>query len=434
MRRHLRTLAALAALLSAGAAACGSGGDDKGGGKDPGPSASGTLTVWLQVDAQTLWPKSVAAATADFNKKYPKVKVSVQYQAWADHLTKFDASAQAGKEPDVIELGNSETAQYVQAGAFTDLTAQRATFDGSAKWQKGLLDACTNAGRLFCVPYYGGTRAVVYRKDLFAAAGITGTPKTWTELRADIATLMAAHKDDKGFSAFFMPGQHPYGALPFVYDDGGKIASQGADGKWTSELSSPADVRGLKTWKSLVDAGMRGDRTGDDLGAVPALVAGKAAMSYSTNGQLVQVYSQDKGDPALKGKVGSFPMPSPTKPGSWTPPYLGGSVLAVTAKSRQQALAREWLRDFTSTAREKEFLAGGFLANTLDLTSADPERAGYFTGLENSWSVPAAKNWAQVEKNLTVKQMLADIATGRLSVEAATAKYGKQMEDTLNAS
>jgi N,N'-diacetylchitobiose transport system substrate-binding protein len=434
MRRQLRTTAALAVLLLAGAAACDSGGSGNSGQKDQGASASGTLTVWLQVDAQSLWPKSVAAATAAFNQKYPKVKVSVQYQAWADHLTKFDASAQANKVPDVIELGNSETSQYVQAGAFVDLSSKKATFDGSSKWQKGLLDACTNDGKLYCVPYYGGTRAVVYRKDLFQAAGITQPPATWKQLMADVQTLMNKHKGDKGFSAFFMPGQHPYGALPFVYDNGGEIASQGSDGKWKSELGSPAAIQGLKTWKSLVDAGMRGDRTGDDLGAVPALAAGKAAMSFSTNGQLVQVYSADKGDPKLKGKVGSFPMPSPTKEGQYAPPYMGGSVLAVTAKSKQQTWAEEWIRDFTSTDREKEFLAGGFLTNNLDLTSNDPERAGYFVGLEHSWNVPAAKNWAQVEKDLTVKQMLADIATGKMSVEDATAKYGKKMEDTLNAS
>lgn len=432
MRRHFRTTAALATLLLAGAAACGSGGGS--GQKDQSASASGTLTVWLQVDAQSLWPKSVAAATADFNKKFPKVKVSVQYQAWTDHLTKFDAAAQANKVPDVIELGNSETAQYVQAGAFTDLTSAKSTFDGSDKWQKGLVDACMNGGKLYCVPYYGGTRAVVYRKDLFAAAGINQPPKDWKGLMADIKTLMAKHKGQQGFSAIFLPGQHPYGALPFVYDNGGQIATQGSDGKWKSQLDSPADVQGLKNWKALMDAGMRGDRTGDDLGAVPALVAGKAAMSFSTNGQLVQVYSKDKGDPSLKGKVGSFPMPSPTKEGSYAPPYLGGSVLAVTAKSKQQQWAEQWIRDYTSSAREKEFLAGGFLANTLDLTSNDPERAGYFTGLEQSWSVPTAKNWAQVEKDLTIKQMLVDIATGKKSVESATTSYGKKMEDTLNAS
>lgn len=432
MRRQLTTAAALSALLLAGVTACGSsGGSSK---KDDGASASGTLTVWLQVDAQTLWPKSVAAATAQFQQKYPKMKVSVQYQAWTDHLTKFDATAQADKEPDVIEMGNSETAQYIQAGAFTDLTAKKATFDGSARWQKGLVDACMNAGKLYCVPYYGGSRAVVYRKDLFAAAGINQPPATWSDLMADISKLMDKHKGDKGFSAFFLPGQHPYGALPFVFDAGGGIATQGADGKWTSQLSSPADIQGLKNWKSLMDAGMRGDRTTNDLGAVPALVSGKAAMSFSTNGQLVQVYGKDTGNPKLKGQVGSFPMPSPTKAGSYAPPFMGGSVLAVTAKSKHQEMAEEWVRDFTSTPREKEFLAGGFLANTMDLTSSDPERAGYFTGLENSWGVPAAKNWAQVEKNNTIKQMLVDIATGKSSVEDATAKYGKQMEDTLNAS
>jgi len=130
MRRRFRTTAALATLLLAGAAACGSGGSSNQ--KDQSASASGSLTVWLQVDAQTLWPKSVAAATADFHKKFPKVKVSVQYQAWTDHLTKFDAAAQANKVPDVIELGNSETAQYLQAGAFTDLTSEKSTFDGSS--------------------------------------------------------------------------------------------------------------------------------------------------------------------------------------------------------------------------------------------------------------------------------------------------------------
>lgn len=430
MRRHFRTTAALATLLLA--AACGSGGGS--GQKDQSASASGKLTVWLQVDAQNLWPKSVAAATADFHRKFPKVKVSVQYQAWADHLTKFDASAQANKVPDVIELGNSETAQYLQAGAFADLTAQKSTFDGSARWQKGLTDACEFGGKLYCVPYYGGTRAVVYRKDLFAAAGITQPPKDWKGLLADVRTLMAKHKGQQGFSAFFLPGQHPYGAFPFVYDNGGQIASKGSDGKWKSDLDSPADIQGLKNWKTLMDAGMRGDRSGDDLGAVPALVAGKAAMSFSTNGQLVQVYSKDTGDPKLKGKVGSFPMPSPTKEGSYAPPYMGGSVLAVTAKSKEQTWAEQWLREYTSTAREKEFLAGGFLANTLDLTSGDPERAGYFVGLEQSWNVPPAKNWAQVEKNLTIKQMLAAIATGKMSIEDATSSYGKKMEQTLNAS
>ncbi|WP_371494404.1 extracellular solute-binding protein [Kitasatospora sp. NBC_00374] len=428
MRRPTRG-ALLAALVLAATAGCG-GATGSGEAQEP-ADAAGTLTVWLQTDAQTLWPKSVDAATAEFRRKYPKVEVSVAYQVWTDHLAKFDAAAQAGHVPDVIELGNSETAQYNAAGAFLDLAPRTAEFDNSADWQKGLADACHLDGKLYCVPYYGGTRAVVYRKDLLADAGVTQAPRTWAELQAAVAALAERHRDDRGFSPFFLPGQHPYGALPFVLDAGGSIASRGPDGRWKSDLSSPAAIAGLKNWKSLVDAGMRGDRTANDLGAAPALAAGTAAMSFSTNGQLVKVFGAE-GDPALKDRIGSFPMPSPARAGQVVPPYLGGSVLAVPAMSRHQQWAAEWTRQFTSTEREKEFLAGGFLANTMKLTSDDPQRAGYFQGLEHSWSVPPAENWAAVEKANLVKQMLVDIATGTAGPEDATRDYGKKIEDLLN--
>lgn len=373
------------------------------------------------------------AATAEFRRLYPQVQVSVAYQAWADHLAKFDAAAQADTVPDVIELGNSETALYNGAGAFVDLSARRADFDGSSGWQKPLLDACSLDGRLYCVPYYGGTRAVVYRRDLLADAGIERPPASWTELLDAVRALADRHRDEPGFSPFFLPGQHPYGALPFVFDAGGAIATRRPDGRWHCELSSPASVAGLRNWKALVDAGMRGDRTANDLGAAPALAAGTAAMSFSTNGQLVKVFGKE-GDPALKDRIGSFPMPSPTRAGRYAPPFLGGSVLAVPAKSGHQRWATEWIRRFTSTEREKEFLAGGFLANTMALTSDDPQRAGYFTGLEDSWSVPPADNWAAVEKANLLRQLLVDIATGRSSPEDATRRYGRRIEDVLNTS
>ena len=109
---------ALAAATCLAMAACGSGSDSGSSGAD----ASGDLTVWLQVDAQNLWPKAVEAATTEFNKQFPKVKVTVAYQAWADHLSKFDAAAQGGSAPDVIEMGTTEMGLYMGNGAFADLT------------------------------------------------------------------------------------------------------------------------------------------------------------------------------------------------------------------------------------------------------------------------------------------------------------------------
>src|SRR5437762_10370184 len=105
-----------------------------------------TLTVWLQDDAKNGWADAVAAATRTFQAKHAGVNVDVQYQQWTTHLTKFDAALAGNNAPDVIEMGNSETAKYMQAGAFAHVTAK--SFPNSNKWLSGLRQSCTLSGKL----------------------------------------------------------------------------------------------------------------------------------------------------------------------------------------------------------------------------------------------------------------------------------------------
>ena len=88
-------------------------------------TTASSITVWLQVDAQSGWPKVVAAANKTFEQQNPGVTVNVQYQQWNTHLQKFDATLAGGNAPDVIEMGNSEMTKYMAAGAFADLTADK---------------------------------------------------------------------------------------------------------------------------------------------------------------------------------------------------------------------------------------------------------------------------------------------------------------------
>jgi N,N'-diacetylchitobiose transport system substrate-binding protein len=433
VKARIAAAAALGALLSL-TAACGS---SSSGAKPQTPAddknAAGSLTVWLQVDAQTLWPQAVTDANAAFNKVYPNVKVSVSYQAWTDHLTKFDAAAQAHTAPDIIEFGNSETAQYIAAGALKDLTASRTDFENSASWLDGLTQSCTMDGKLYCVPYYGGDRAVTYRKDIFADAGITAPPTSWSELMADIQTLAAKHAADPNFSAFYAPGSYPYGGLPFVYDAGGQIAKQGTDGKWSGTLESPEAVKGLTNWKSLLDAGYKGDRTKTNLNSYTQLVNGTAAMFYDSSGQMTAIYGP-KGDASLKDKVGTFVLPSPTNPGQPVPPFMGGSDLAVPKSAPHANWSQAWIKAYTSSAVENQFVAGGFLANTKTIKSTDPLRAAFAAELDHTWFVPLAKNWAQVEKDKVINQLLVDIATGKKSVQDAAKAADAAIDADLNGS
>src|SRR5690606_2789297 len=95
------------------------------------PNATGTLRVWLQVDAQTGWEKVITDTTKRFRNKFPKMKVKVDYQQWSDHLTKLDAALGGSQPPDVVELGNTETTSYIVNGAFTDLSEYKDAYQGS---------------------------------------------------------------------------------------------------------------------------------------------------------------------------------------------------------------------------------------------------------------------------------------------------------------
>jgi maltose-binding protein MalE len=118
-------------------------------------------------------PQSVIdGVNADFKAKHPNVTVNVEIQQWSDVGTKLDTAFAGSTPPDVMELGNTLVAKYAAAGALQDIGSKKSSYDNSATWLQSLTDSCTLAGKLYCVPYYAGSRAVIYRKDLFDAAGV----------------------------------------------------------------------------------------------------------------------------------------------------------------------------------------------------------------------------------------------------------------------
>src|SRR5690242_6206907 len=176
-------------------------------------TTANSITVWLQVDAQSGWPDVVAAATKQFQSEHPGATVNVQYQNWGDHLQKFDATLAGGGGPDVIEMGNTEMTKYMAAGAFSAL--DKSTFDNSANWLKGLAASGAYGGKTYGVPYYAGSRVVTYRKDLFSKAGISKLPTTTGQYIADAKKLLAKNSA-KGFSPVYIAGTDWYVAMGFV--------------------------------------------------------------------------------------------------------------------------------------------------------------------------------------------------------------------------
>jgi len=395
-----------------------------------GSDESGELTVWLQPDAQDGWPELVEAATAEFNVANPNVAVTVEYQSWADHLTKIDAALAGDTPPDVIELGNTETTKYMAAGALADLSGYE--FPNQDTWLQGLGDASTYEGTTYAVPYYAGARAVIYRSDLYADAGLA-LPTSQDEFNANNQKLMdTLGAENNKFSAFYAPGKYWYLAMSYVYDQGGAIATQSGD-TWTGTLDSPEAQAGLAAWKTALDIGSRADKSGTEAEQWTVMSSGQAASDYGNGWEVGLVYAEDGGDPTLEGSIAAYPMPSVTA-GEVMPTFLGGSVLAVPGNSANADLAAQWLAAFTSTTNQQALAAKGVLPNTTSLLGDVPEATAPFAlAAQKSWFVPTAPNWANVETAQVIPNMLVDILTEKASIADATKAASEQITELLNS-
>jgi N,N'-diacetylchitobiose transport system substrate-binding protein len=397
-----------------------------------------SVTVWVMTDAQNGWPGAIAAANAQFQQQHPGVDVNIQYQSWDTVLQKFDAALAANDAPDVIELGNSQTAKYMAAGAFSTIKAKG--YPNSSTWLSGLKASCTYRGKLYCVPYYAGARAVIYRKDMYRQAGIKGVPTTYAQFLIANKKLKKKFGKNRNFSAFYEPGQNWYAATTFVEDWGGHLAVQQKNGKWKGTLDSPQAVKALTIFKSMVRKYSRASKTQDEAHPFPSIPFAKGRMaSFYGNGWEWPYVFNPKGGAAPKSfekKMGAYPMPSHIR-GRYMPTFLGGSDLGIPISAHNKQLGADWIKAFTSTASETIIAKAGNIANTTKLANVNahnPALAPFARASKYSWFVPSSPNWTNVENSHLLKQMLTAILTNRKSVTAATHSASKQITQILNAS
>jgi N,N'-diacetylchitobiose transport system substrate-binding protein len=388
-----------------------------------GATKAKSITVWLQTDAQAAnWAPIVAAANAQFQKDHAGASVNVQYQTWGTHLQKFDATLAGGNTPDVIEMGNTEMTKYMAAGAFQDLTADKGSFPNVSTWLAGLAASGRYNGKLYGVPYYAGSRVVTYRSDQFQNAHLK-IPTSVDQFTAEGKTLLQKF-GKKGYSPVYIAGTDWYFALSFVFDYGGNIATR-VSGKWKGALDTKNSLAGLTAYKNFFNAVSRASKTTDEAHPNPYDVYAQGNAGSIIGPAWFSCCVGKKYSPV----TAQFVMPSHVK-GQVMPGFLGGSDLAVPVGA-DKSLGEDWIRDYTSTASEKALEGIGNIPNTTSLfdNSKVNERAA-----ARSWFVPTAKNWVNVENENILRNMLAELLTGKLTVKQAAQAASDNIASILNAS
>jgi len=423
-------------LLALGLSACGgsNGGGDAETSADAGSGdfSGETLTVWIMEGTNPDSDAFFDEVTTAF-KEETGADLQIEFQPWASAHDKFTTSIAGGTTPDVAELGTTWTGEFADVGALSDLSGRITEAGLEEDLVPGLVESATLDGSVYGMPWYAGVRSVVYRADLFEAAGIE-PPTSWDELAAAAEALQAANPE---IIPFPVAGDSQYGAMPFIWGAGGDLAVTDGD-SWVSEVNSPESVEGLEFYTGLATEhgfSTAAATTWKETDLLAAFEQGQVGMMISgswTPGKIVA------DAPDMEGKVGAFPIPGQTD--GLSDSFLGGSHLGVFAASEKQDLAWEFVEMMTTGELAEAWgqQSGNFPGQTSLLEKVieedDPLVAPFAQQMvEAGRSVPVTPLYGQIQGKKTLETMLQSILSGSATVQEAADTAAADMDETFDS-
>lgn len=297
-----------------------------------------TVRMWTFLNPAGRSPREVALAQiiAAYEKANPGVRIVVETQAWDQMTPKFLAAHNSGSAPDVIWVVTDFLGDAIKSGSLANLndlfikkwTPAQIADRAGAYWDLTNVNGVQRA--LFTSRNY---IAIVYRKDLFAAAGIDPAGITSWDKLVEVAAKLT-QKDGSGqvtrygFAQGFSENQaDPPMMIPYLLGKGGKLFHD--DGK--ANFASPEGVEGLTFQTDLITrhrvmAEAAVGWTVDDV--YEQFASGRAAMIMGASVRVSTLQSQ-----MGKDKVGFMMWPgSGGQPHS--PAVMAGWAVGVWSKSR----------------------------------------------------------------------------------------------------
>ncbi|MPY53498.1 extracellular solute-binding protein [Streptomyces sp. K1PN6] len=431
--RTARMAAPVAALVIAGltATACApQTSDNSSSGKD---EKTGTLRVWLFQEVTNKPKEQVVDETiAAFRKAHDDVKVTVEYIPVETRAQRIKAAFNDPKSaPDLMEFGNTDTAGYVKDGGLLDVTKEFTEWADAKDSDPTARQSVTVDGQIYGAPFFVGVRALYYRTDVFEELGLE-PPTSQSELIETARKIRAARPDLYGLA---VGGAYTFGAMPFVWADGGEIA-KGKGGSYASSIDSAASQKGIKAYTSLFGddncpaakcAGMGGNDT------VTAFASGKAGMAIGGDFNYAAVEAGK-----VKGKFAVVPLPG-VEEGSIAPAFAGGNNIGVLKSTTKRTLAVDLMERLASKETQGElFDAMGFLPTYTDVRAEVAKKEPHIGPFVKTLSadtkfVPASSAWSQIDASLVLPTMFQEIVSGKKDVAAASKDAADKMNDAFSS-
>ena len=427
-RRGALKLAGGAALLSAFSAPLASCGGMAGGGREK-------LTIWTDA---TFAPPSDDYQTKVIEDwaKSKNVDVEVTREPGDQVARKLQAAIESKQFPDISQVDGGRFTLHRDKDVFLDVSDLYK--EVSAPWggyYKVAEQQATYKGKQGFLPYSIDSSLILYRKDLFDAAGVQA-PKTWDELY-DTAAKLQKPPELYGVGFQLTPagtdaeGTYYHMALSF----GAMPVTP--DGK-TATFDTPEMLNFVNYVKKQWDRGV-----------YPPGVTGWDNAANNTNFQEERVViinnpaspivwaRQNK--PELLPKIGVAPMPAGPSGKAYTSAYVrDGFALFKSTPEKRQTLAKDLMRHLYSKEVYTKWIELAFPSpavqglENLDIWK-NPQRGVFLeaakTGILGGFPGEPTPAWSEFGSGTPYLKMLARVIVDKWESKRAIEEQAKLMQE-----
>ena len=358
---------------------------------------------------------------------------------------------------DLVTLGTNDIGTYLDNGwtvalqpMFDKMSAEDKTWYDFDDLIEANIPAYSSASKgLAAVPLYGESTMIMYRKDLFDAAGLTMPEEpTWEQIYELAKKLHDPSKNMVGMALRGKPGygenMYTFGAILYGY------GAQWFDMNWQPQLQTPEMKAAWEFYKKLeTETGAKDVTSNGYTETLNLMASGNAAIYYDATVSAAVFEAQDS---PIKGKMG-YAM-SPAGPGKGNTQTIGGWGLAITSSSKNQEAAFKYLTWVTSkdyvklVADTKGWINVPSGARTSTYTNSDYKAVASFADITlkslsgASFNKQAVKETPYTGNTLPnipeyasigeqVGQILADYVSGGKTIDNALAESQKIAEQAM---
>jgi len=320
-------------------------------------SSGGNVTInWWHIDTTDPGKSNWQSVADAYMKAHSNVKINITVLENDAFKTKLNTVLQSGSPPDLFHSwGGGVLFQYAQAGLVQDLSSALQG-DWGASFNTAALNVYGQNSHYYGVPWDMGAVVFWYNKTLFARAGITQPPTTWTDFLQTVRTLKGAGITPIGLGEKDeWPGMYYWAYLSTRL--GGKAAFDKAYNR-TGAFTDPPYVQAGVHLQELValnpfEKGYLGEAYTDEQGIMGNANAAMELMGQWAPGGDAASASDKKGP-----EFGLFPFPV-VEGGAGNPTDVlgGGGGFAVGKNAPPETI--DFLKFLTNTANATTLAAKG---------------------------------------------------------------------------